>query len=213
MINPNPTNQLLKPIVETYAKRLRSHGPNAQGVLWRNQEWQLKRYSILLKAINIDDPLETIKIADFGCGYGALWDYLSTLHFFDNVSYIGYDICPEMITYCRNRIITPKASFIHSCNVTEDADYIFASGTYNLKATAENSDWWAYVTTSIEQVWSKTKKTLGFNMLRIDCGTHFDSLYYANPETIYNFCYDRLSHKLEYLPNHPLPDMTFFVHR
>ena len=39
--------RMLVPVVRAYERRLSRYGPTAQGVFWKNQEWQLRRYAIL----------------------------------------------------------------------------------------------------------------------------------------------------------------------
>ena len=179
----------------------------------KHKRANLKRFQILLRAVKSDDYKLGLNIADFGCGYGRLWSFLAKDTTFNCSSYVGYDICPNMIKTCESTIIDPRAKFIQSPQVTETIDYIVASGTYNLKGNTDSADWWFYVTNSIQQVWSKTNKALSFNMLGSKQDQFFNGLYYVNPEKVYNFCVNRLSKNIEISNDYPLPDITFTIRR
>ena len=205
--------KLLEPVSSMYAKRLKTYGCTPKGVFWLNEEWQIKRFQILLRAINTEDYNSGLNIADFGCGYGRLWNFLAKAPTINCSSYVGYDICPDMINTCKATIIDPRAKFIQSLEVTEKTDYIVASGTYNLKGNTNSADWWLYVTYSIQQLWSKTQKALSFNMLGLKQDRLFDGLYYINPEKVYDFCVNRLTKNIEISNDYPLPDTTFTIRR
>ena len=56
-----------------YETKLRAHGPTPAGVDWNSQESQELRFALLA---NLWRDEADASILDYGCGYGALADYL-----------------------------------------------------------------------------------------------------------------------------------------
>jgi len=61
-----------------YTGKIKKHGPTPLGVDWNSLESQELRFSQLTKVIAEDSDFS---INDYGCGYGALADYLDTKGF------------------------------------------------------------------------------------------------------------------------------------
>ena len=99
-----------------YAGSLARHGPSPQGVFWNSAKSQTSRFAALLAAIRRhraatgDNPVPPV-IADIGCGYGAILDYLSTHEAYTGWRYLGLDINPAMIRACHERFPGRRASF------------------------------------------------------------------------------------------------------
>jgi len=94
--------------------------------------------------------------------------------------YIGIDISQAMIDEAENCTQDPRAKFHRHLIATEEADYTFVCGTYNMNLSADEGEWLEYVKASLEQLWSKTRKALGFNLLRADAPDQYPGLYYAD---------------------------------
>ena len=206
--------RLLAPIVRMYGRRLDQCGATAQGVFWRDEDWQELRFERLSC---IFDPADTAKggvsINDFGCGYGAFFDFLVKQPIMNDSQYYGYDIVQEMIAACRDRITDPRAKFLRKMWATKTADYSFACGTYNLNGNANEDDWRGYVESSFKQLWGKSNKALAFNMLRRDSNDQYPGLYYIDPEDMRRFLKKALSKDVEIFDERPLPDVTYFVRK
>ncbi len=205
---------MLTPAALAYARRLRRFGPTPRGVFWRDDEWQRRRYHILARAFRPEDRAGGISIGDFGCGYGAFFDYLRDRPVMANSRFTGYDMAAEMITACAERIDDPRARFVRHLRVIEPADYIFVSGTFNLKLDADDAAWRRYVLASLKQLWSMTGKVLAFNMLDANGDeAPQEGLYYASAEDFSDFCRRELSPNVDLSIDKPLPDWTMFVSR
>ena len=216
MVDPTHiTAMLLAPATRAYERRLRQFGPTARGVFWRDDAWQRRRYDILAQAFRPDDRQGGTTICDFGCGYGALFDYLAARPVMDGSLYLGIDMSEDMIAACQARIRDERATFERHVALTKRCDYVLVSGTFNLKMAAADEVWLPYVLNAIEQLWSGTKKVLAFNMLDADGDDERQQgLYYADGPTFETFCNDHLKDArvtLRYDP--PLPDWTIFVER
>lgn len=207
-------SRMLKPVAQSYERRLDELGPDARAVFWRSEEHQLVRFETLYDVFSPEDQdAGGISIADFGCGYGAFFDFLKETPVMRGGTFVGYDMSRKMIEAARGRIRDPRARFIQQLTVTEPADYVFACGTYNMHMGADDGDWTDYIQQSLKELWAMTGKTLAFNLLRRGGGDLFPGLYYANGDAYLNFCRAELSVNTTMTNDAPLPDYTFIVRR
>jgi len=204
---------MLEPVLASYERRLEQFGADPRSAFWKNEDWQVRRYRKLVQLFDEDDRQGGIVITDYGCGYGAFFDFLEDRPVMDGSRYIGIDISADMLAEARRRIADPRAGFARHLIATEDADYTFACGTYNMNLGADEAEWDAYIKASLTQLWSRTKKALGFNMLRPDAPDRFPGLYYPEPARYADFCRDALGADVTVTEDRPLPDFTVFVRR
>ena len=64
---------ILETVARYYAERLRAFGPTPRGVDWNSAESQALRFG---RCCRCWKAMENASIIDYGCGYGALVDYL-----------------------------------------------------------------------------------------------------------------------------------------
>jgi SAM-dependent methyltransferase len=205
--------RMLVPVVRAYERRLSRYGPTAQGVFWKNQEWQLRRYAILEDIFDDMAQAGGITIHDFGCGYGSLFEYLADKAVMKRSRYIGTDMSQGMIDAAKARHADPRGEFVHGMSAHEIADYTIVSGTYNMHMGADAEEWVEYTQASLKQLWQHTRRGLAFNMLRDDTDVHYAGLYYADPVRFLTFVRESLSPEAEVIFDPPLPDFTIFVRR
>ena len=58
-----------------YSGRLHEHGASARGVDWKSEESQVLRFVQLARVLPPSGPFSVV---DYGCGYGALVDFLES---------------------------------------------------------------------------------------------------------------------------------------
>ena len=75
---------LLSEVATYYSEKLAEHGETPRGVDWNGEESQALRFGQLCKII---DPSKHFSINDLGCGYGALYDFLTNKY--EEFSYSG----------------------------------------------------------------------------------------------------------------------------
>lgn len=206
---PRGAATLLKPLAGIFDRRIAEWGATARGVYWRNEQGQRLRFEVLARILDRDHAPFTVN--DLGCGYGAFFDFLAP-QFEDRLArFTGYDIAPLMIAEAKARIKDPRAQFVRSAVATEDADYSFASGTFNMCLKTKPADWAAYVEDSLVQLFGKTRKVMAFNMLN-GTGIARGDLYYADAAHFVLFC-QKLGKKVQLAVDYPLLEWTIFVHR
>ncbi len=205
--------KLLAPVAVAYDRRYKQYGASPRGVFWKDENWQVRRFEVLACIFDDVDAAGGLTIHDFGCGYGAFFDFLRDRPEMYRSRYIGTEMSEALINAARARIGDPRATFRRRLVVTETTDYTFASGTFNMHLDADNEAWAEYVEASLVQLWVHTRKGLAFNMLRADAADRFDGLYYADGEAVRDFCARQLSADVTITNDDPLPDFTVFVKR
>lgn len=207
------SQRMLEPVLRSFDERLREFGADPRSAFWKNEEWQTRRYQILSRLFAEGDRQGGVVITDFGCGYGAFFDFLKDRPVMQGSRYIGIDMSANMIAEAERRIDDPRAGFRRHLIATEDSDYTFACGTYNMSMGADAEEWATYVKASLAQLWSRTRRALGFNMLRADAPEKFPGLYYADAKAFEDFCRESMSPDVAVTDDRPLPDWTIFVRR
>jgi len=198
---------------KAYENRLSEFGPEARAVFWLNHDMQQKRYQILVDIFDDIDQAGGISIHDFGCGYGALFEYLKDHPVMQKSRYIGTDMSQKMIEAAQFGIQDPRAHFVRHLKATETVDYTFISGTYNMHMGTDDNQWTDYVKASLSGLWRTSRKGLVFNMLHHDTPDKFLGLYYADPKLFFDFCSQHLSGNVRLSIDKPLPDWTIFIRR
>ncbi len=179
---------LLDPVARTFSLGIKAFGAHHKALAWHDAERMQRRFQIFAGLI-ADIPEERpISINDHGCGYGAMFEAIRHLPALKHGRYFGYDISPEMVAEARKRIRDPRCEFILTHAAQHEADYSFVSGTWNMKMWASNDDWREFVFENLRHLWSQTRVALGFNMLSTRNPYREETLYYADPAEMLEFC-------------------------
>ena len=126
-----------------YSEAIERHGPVPLGVDWSSAASQYLRFLQLLQICDFDRPFS---LNDFGCGYGALLDYLAWRHRGARVTYHGIDLSPSMIAAATQRWARrPHTTFRVGSRCVKMADYSVASGVFNVRLGQPVEQWEAYV--------------------------------------------------------------------
>ena len=206
-------SQILAPIAALYGQRLEQFGAAPRGVFWKTEEGQRLRFDVLMGVLDAAADAGGITVNDLGCGYGALFDFLKDLPAMRGGRYFGYDISKDMVQTARRRIDDRRALFVQTMAATRDADYSFASGTYNMCTDTGEAEWMKYVKASLTHLWSRSHKGMAFNMLSSHGKKRLGNLYYSDPAPYFDFCMRKLSKNVALLHDYPLPEWTIIVRR
>ena len=204
-----PCNGILDAVEQYYTQKLRLHGPTAQGVDWNSAESQALRFAQVAGLFGEDAGFS---VNDYGCGYGALADYLSGQE--RDFQYCGYDISREMVATAR----ALHAGWRHCTFYSDDAalpvsDYTVASGVLNVKLAIAEADWERYVYVVIDRLAEISRRGFAFNMLsRFSDATRMRAdLFYADPLQMFEHCRTRFSRRVALLHDSPLYEFTIVV--
>lgn len=208
------TKQLkfLEDVSLMFSHRVRTHGDTPAGVLWKNIEGQQLRFEVLAGILDDVTPYTPLNIIDYGCGYGAFFDFLLDLPQMPPITFTGYDISPEMITVAKKRRNDIRASFHIGTKIQEPGDYTFISGTFNLCIKATEEIWKPYIQNTLKEIWPMCRKGLAFNMLDINSPQHGEGLFYADANDFKEICLE-LSSDVTLVDNYPLDEWTMLVRR
>lgn len=210
----DPIANALAGIRDLYTGNLATHGLDSRSVGWKDEASQLVRFDRLARVIDVDGrQTGGFTVNDWGCGYGAMFHFLEG-RFGDALrGYAGYDISQEMLDAATRSIVSPKARFVLGPDVTDEADYTFVSGTFNVKLKAADADWDRYVRRQLEAIYARSRRGMAFNLLTSYVDWEQDNLFYADPREFFDFCKRHLSRYVTLLHDYPLYEWTMLVHR
>ena len=213
-----PTNREIdlsidKNIIHEYTKRYQKFGATPKGSFWLSKKRQYKRFEIILKEIQkISNNSHQVTLADIGCGYGAMAEFLISKNEINSYGYQGYDISPVLIEECNKRFSHSNISF--SVGKKPNALFMFTtmSGTYNLAMTRDVLEWEDYIFKCLGECWKFTSEAMIFNLQVSNQQRVSDNnIYFAEPSRVIDRCVSSFgptrSVKSEELPN----DITFTV--
>ena len=171
-----------------YQSRFLRFGNTATGVHWRDEKEQKLRFKILCSAIRTElfnNP--NVQIADLGCGYGALFDYIQNQGFLGQ--YYGYDRNRQMIQHARKTFPYKNVHLLVSSKIITEVDYTILSGTFNLKMNATDDIWWEGIKEILTHSWTQTREVMAFNFLSIPSKRKpMQRLFYCDTEVMLSFC-------------------------
>ena len=193
-----------------YLRTLQRHGPTPLGVDWPNIVSQYLRFVQLLKLCRFGQPFS---LNDFGCGYGALLDFLAMRHSGATVTYRGIDISPAMVAAARARWASNnRAVFAVDSQCGALADYSLASGTLNVRLGHPVSEWEAYVEAILSDLEASSRLGFAVNfMLPRDETPAELGLYRTAPERWTPFC-ERFG-RVELITDYGLREFTLLVRK
>ena len=206
-------DRTLAAIRDLYTTNLATHGLSSKSVGWRDEASQVLRFERLAQVIRRDGHPEGFTVADWGCGYGAMYAYLQATCGDALREYVGYDISREMIASATTAHAGAQARFVLGGQVTDDADYTFVSGTFNVRFQATPEEWGQYIRRTLESLWARSRHGLAFNLLTSHLDWEQGDLFYANPGEYFDFCKRHLSRYVTLLHDYPLYEWTMLVRR
>jgi SAM-dependent methyltransferase len=203
---------LLAEVADYYTHKLAEHGETPRGVDWNGKESQTLRFEQLCKIISAD--AEEFSLNDLGCGYGALFDFLSEQYPLS--SYLGVDISKEMIRAAEARhAANPKARFITAAEPDTIADYGVANGIFNVRLSRTDAEWVDYLQATLDVLDRTSRKGFAFNCLTSysDEDKKQDHLYYADPCRLFDLCKRRYSKQVALLHDYGLYEFIILVRK
>lgn len=194
--------------------RFEQHGSDATGVDWNSPYAQETRFEQLAKVIQPDKPFT---ILDFGCGYGAMAEWLRK-EGFSFSHYYGYDIVEKSLTAGRDKYQDDQSvSFCLNLDEIPLCDYLVASGVFNIKMDSEYEAWTDYVIDSLNTFDRKTSRGFAVNFLTsysdADRMAERPDLYYADPCRMFDYCRRHFSRNVALLHDYKIWDFTILVRK
>lgn len=200
----------LDAIANLYETSLREHGEAPRGIGWRDPESHRLRFEKLLEVLRGDPgPYE---VADLGCGYGALHEELSRIGA-PVAAYAGYDISEEMVARARARVAAGNAVFHRSAAILAPADYVFASGIFNVRLDCTEDEWTRHVFATLDDMNANARRGFAFNMPTSHVDWRAENLYYGDPALFFDRCRREYSRRVALFHDYPLWEWTIVVRK
>ena len=174
---------LERKLKRAYKDRLAAIGPAPKGVFWRNQSTQIARFDALLDLVTTVTPAANTSIADIGCGYGAMLEFLQKTPRYQRFQYTGVDINQAMIISCKQRFPTQKQLFFVGKQPPLPVDFCVFSGTFNLCHTMDTSLWHDYILANLQSCWQRSRYGLVLNLLCAPQTQIKNQIFYAERQT------------------------------
>jgi SAM-dependent methyltransferase len=203
--NPN-----LDRVRSYFDQRLREHGASPRGADWNSEASQNVRFDQLMKVIEVP----RFSILDYGCGYGALANYLDEKGF--EAEYHGFDILESAIELARHAHSgKPRRIFFSEAEKLTPVDYTVASGIFNMRGEQSYEDWTAYVLSVLRQFDALSRKGFASNFLTkySDAERMRADLYYADPCFLFDTCKRSFGRNVALLHDYKLYDFTLIVRK
>jgi SAM-dependent methyltransferase len=202
---------ILGNVARYYGDKLAEHGATARGVDWNSVESQRMRFRQL---VSVCDHPVPFTINDYGCGYGALADFLREQDY--SFQYSGFDISAEMIAKAKKLHLTMDGiEFVDNEPSLTPADFTVASGVFNVKLETPVEDWQEYVLHTLKAISRLSIRGFAFNALTkySDPGFMRADLYYADPLFYFDFCKVNFSRFVSLIHDYPLYEFTIVVRK
>lgn len=196
-----------------FADKLETFGPTPKGVDYNGPEAQDIRFEQLVKVI---DPNQKFSIVDYGCGYGALIDFLNKKGW--EFDYYGIDLVEKMVIAGRESYGShPNIHFTTDEEELPVAAYLIAGAIFNMKLEASYDEWQDFVLMTIQKMDALCSKGFSFNMLTkyadTDRMAERPDLFYGDPLFFFDYCKRHFSRNVALLHDYELYDFTILVRK
>ena len=169
-------------LVYVYKQNVKKYGFTPRGLFWNSKESQENRFKNLTELLlnytsnKVDN---TTRIADIGCGYGDLYQFLKK-NFEKKFSYKGYDINADFVNFCKTSNRDKNEIFFVSDHPIEDCDFSVMNGTYNYAVYKSVYRWEKYLIHNLKKNFEKSKEGIIFNLQQARSPKIVNSIFYTS---------------------------------
>lgn len=202
-----------KKLNDYFSEKLEKFGATPQGVDYNGPEAQAIRFEQLVKVIRPEAPFT---VMDFGCGYGAMFDFLQAKGW--KFEYWGVDLIEKMVVAGREAHKDfPHAHFTVDEREAPRADYLLAGAIFNIKLETPYDEWRVSTLQTLRRMNELCSKGFSFNMLTSysdpERMAERPDLYYGDPLFYFDFCKRNFSRSVALLHDYGLYDFTILVRK
>lgn len=201
-------------LADYFTDKLEQFGATAKGVDYNGDAAQKIRFAELVRIVK--NPAEKFSIIDYGCGYGALFDFLQAHNW--QFDYYGVDLIEKMVLAGRKTHTDfSNAHFTTDEKELPAADYLVAAGIFNIKLDAVYDEWQDFVCDTLLRMNHLCTQGFAFNLLTRysdqDRMAQRPDLYYGDPLFFFDFCKKNFSRNVALLHDYDLYDFTILVRK
>jgi SAM-dependent methyltransferase len=201
-------DELKREVVSHYEAALRTHGPTARGMDWKDEASQRLRFALLFEGLGAEGRT----LHDVGCGAGHLYDHLHAHGV--NLGYRGSDLSAAMVAAARER--HPGVRFERLdllASEGEPSDVLVTSGLFHVKLQSSDADWGAFVRDMLRRMFALCRHGIAFNLISERVDFRVPELHYTDPAATLRFCQAELSRHVRLRHDYPLFEYTVHVFR
>lgn len=144
-----------------YERAIKQHGYTAKGLHWHSKQTQEVRFEVIASFLE-KEGLESLVIADAGCGFGDFYLYLHAQKL-RPLQYIGIDVMASFVEMAQKRLARFSNCTLTCKDILKDslpyADWYVSSGALNILSDFNT---WLF----IENMLLHARKGVIFNMLQ-----------------------------------------------
>lgn len=170
----------LEYIRSRYLKRISEHGVSFASMNSGTEEKQKIRHGVHASIVG-----KHMSVLDVGCGIGQFYENLLSSGF--EGRYVGIDIVPDYIDYCKSKY--PQAEFhfrdVFEYGFEETYDVITASQVFNARYSQANNE--AVLKEFLKLAFVHTRHGVSVDMLTSYADFNVKELFYFNPEEVFSF--------------------------
>ena len=180
-------------------------------MFWRSKSSQTARFDALLSLVNKLKPDHPISVADIGCGYGAMLDFITTSPIFKHIKYQGVDINRAMIAACHKKFPHQTGIFTTGNKPSIMVDFCVFSGTFNLTHSNNAALWTDYIFACLDRCMVQTRYGLVLNLLCAPKTKIQKQIFYANRAAFIHRAEANFGHTHAQSTRHVAGDVSFFI--
>ncbi len=196
-----------------YTDALARHGLSSAAVGWRTPESQVLRFARLGRVLDDLPADQPLVIADYGCGYGAMFPWLDQRLGPRLAQYVGYDVSRPMLEAARGLTTDPRAVWVEGSRLDREVDVTFVSGTFNVRLDLPPEAWHQQVLAMLDDIAAHSRLGFAFNLLTTWVDWQDPGLYYADPTVFFRHCRDHYGRYVALYHDYPLFEWTMTVRR
>ena len=170
-----------------YSEAFETHGANAKGVDWINEDVLTTRYDMMLRLLP-QGLSSKPTVLDVGCGYGGLLSHAKAKGL--ELNYTGIDLSEEMVRH--GQATHPDATFIAGDFFDFAAetrfDYVFCNGLLTQKLTASHLEMDRYARDIIARLYALSTTGAVANLISNRVNYFADNLFYKSPVEALGYC-------------------------
>lgn len=209
---------IINQVNDFYTARIEKYGANPDGVAWRDLKTQYWRFDKLMQVF--DTRIEkhpNFTLCDYGCGYGALYDYLQqAASLYPDFHYTGFDISSAMLAAAREKLgHNDKVHLTNQLSTGQQFDYVVASGIFNICEQMDKEAWLQYILKTLTEFNALAREGFAFNICSLysDKAYRKDIVYYADPCYFFDYCKTHFSRNVSLLHDYDLYEFTVIVRK
>ena len=202
-------------IVSHYEKCLEEHGDTHRGVDWPKAEDAAVRYRIMLELIGAQAPGKSVRLLDFGCGAGHLYEYIQTNEL-TGIDYSGLDLSSKFVELSKRKFPSRRfylGDILESADNLTQLDYKVMNGVFTEKRDLSFEEMLDYFKRLVLAVWKKVDRGLALNVMSKHVDWEREDLFHLGFDTLAAFLTSEVTRNFIIRNDYGLYEYTTYIYR